>query len=315
MAHFSVFQPAMRKVRSVRELLSNATKAVGRLGEVSESIARLGRAVEELRARSMRPPPVYLGDNTVVAKTTRGHRILVDSRDVGVGIHLITEGIWESWIASRFERSLRPGATVIEVGANVGFYTLLGASIIGPTGRYYAFEANPHIGRLLSASVGINGFGDRVTVFHKAAYRDRRKIQFHVLERYPGSSSIHPFSEGLLEQVQDHARTIEVEAVPLDEVFPDESFKVDLVKIDAEGSEPHVFRGMERLLRRSQDVKIICEFDPGMISAAEPPRQFVEFVEGLGFRFWRIEDPCGDLTPMSKDQLLAAQHIELLLAR
>lgn len=108
---------------------------------------------------------------------------------------------------------------------------------------------------------------------------------------------------------------VQVEAVPLDELYADDSFTVDLIKIDAEGSEPHVFRGMERLLRRSKDVKIICEFDPGMISAAEDPRQFVEFLQGFGFRFWRIENPTGDLSSISTDRLLASQHIEVFISR
>jgi FkbM family methyltransferase len=296
-------------------MLSEAAQVTQQLSELRNKIASLNRALTECSTRAVRPASMYLGDHIAIAKTTRGQRIFVDSRDIGLGIHLLTEGTWESWIADRFEQTLRPGATVIEVGANVGFYTLLGASLIGPTGRYYAFEANPHIARLLGWSVDINGLRDRVTIINKAAYSDRRTIDFHVLERYPGSSSIHAFSSELLEQVQDQVQVVQVEAVPLDELYADDSFTVDLIKIDAEGSEPHVFRGMERLLRRSKDVKIICEFDPGMISAAEDPRQFVEFLQGFGFRFWRIENPTGDLSSISTDRLLASQHIEVFISR
>jgi FkbM family methyltransferase len=313
MALLSVFQPAMRRMRSAGRVLADLARIGSQLGELRASVARLGQVVDDLR--KTRPGSIYLGDHVAIARTRRGQRIFVDSRDVAIGIHLLTEGVWEEWIARRFERLLRPGATVIEVGANVGYYTLLGASLIGPMGRYYAFEANPHVSRLLNASVSINGFLDRVTIFHKAAHRERRTIPFYVLERYPGSSSIHPFGRELLEQVQDEARAVEVEAVALDEVFADESFKVDLVKIDAEGSEPHVFRGMERLLRRSGDVKIICEFDRGMLAASEDPRQFVDFVTSLGFRFSRIDPPHGDLAPLSVDELLASAHIEVLLER
>lgn len=262
-----------------------------------------------------RPAAIYLGNNTVITRTIWGHRMFVDSRDVGIGVHLITEGVWERWIAERFKASLHPGATVIEVGANVGYYTLLGASIIGTNGKYYAFEANPRICKLLYWSVDINGYRDRVTILNKVAYSDHRNIRFHILDHYPGSSSIHGFSRELLDQVHDVATVIEAEAIPLDEVFADDNIQVDLIKIDAEGSEPHVLRGMRKLLERSQDVKIICEFSPAMISGSEKPESFVEFLRELGFRFWRIENPDGNLTQISVEELLRASHIEIFMQR
>ncbi len=262
-----------------------------------------------------RPSATYLGNYTAITRTVWGHRIFVDTRDIGVAVHLITEGTWEMWIAKRFIQSLRDGATVIEIGANVGYYTLLGAERIGPKGRYFAFEANPEIFKLLYSSVDINGFRDRVSLINKAVYSKSGKIQFHVLQRYPGSSSIHGFSRELLEQHCDEVRVIEVDAISLDEYFEGKNATVDLVKMDAEGSEPHIIRGMEQILRKNYAIKLICEFNPLMIAASEEPAVFLNYLKEMGFSFWKIRDPDGALVPMTIPDLLQERHIELYMER
>lgn len=82
--------------------------------------------------------------------------------------------------------------TVVDIGANVGYYTQLAASKVGNTGKVYAFEANPYLMDLLYQNISINGFLPRVSLINKAVFDGTGKTQFNVCKTYMGDSSIVP---------------------------------------------------------------------------------------------------------------------------
>jgi hypothetical protein len=96
-----------------------------------------------LRNTCLRQPQTYLGDHTLLMQTIFGHTMYLDSRDISLTPHLLRQGCWEPDVTRFFLRIVKPGMRVVEVGANVGYYTLLACSLVGPTGRVTAFEANP----------------------------------------------------------------------------------------------------------------------------------------------------------------------------
>ncbi len=104
------------------------------------------------------PPParqaVYVGNNTALTRTVHGHKMLVDSRDISLTPHLLLDGDWEPWIAKVVRRHVRPGTVAVDVGSNCGFYSLLLAEGVGPTGRLFAFEGNPRMAELTRKNLG-----------------------------------------------------------------------------------------------------------------------------------------------------------------
>lgn len=255
----------------------------------------------------------YLGDHRLITRTVWGHKILLDTRDISLTPHLIMDGYWEMWISKVFMNTVKTGMSVLEVGANVGYYTLLAADAVGPSGRVYCFEANPRLIDNLFGTLSVNGFLDRVTLIKKAAYDRSGKINFHVLKKHHGSSSVYNFEPAFLKKYNDEMEVVEVEAVTIDEELGMEN--VDLIKIDAEGSEPRIFKGMKKVLERSGNIVIFCEFAPAFSSGSgDDPRVFLEQIQHLGFQLNRIDEE-SRIVPMEIDELMLLDFCELYLKR
>lgn len=242
--------------------------------------------------------------------------MFVDTRDLSLAPHILLDGYWEMWITKFFKGVIKEGMTVVEIGTNIGYYTLLAASQIGGGGRLYAFEANPAVFDILFQNMNINGFLDRVTLVNKAVLDKSGKLEFHILKRHHGSSSIIGFDKELLKkQYRDEIETIEVEAVSLDEYFLNKDMKIDVIKMDAEGSEGLIFKGMKRLLKNNPAIKIICEFTPCLISPTGiEPKDFLEEITNYGFKF-RIINTDSTAVDISIDELLKIPSCELFLTR
>src|SRR4051812_17533560 len=137
-----------------------------RIDALERQIVRLGARLEEIASyeaarlnQLVASQSSYLGDHTALTFLESGHRIYVDTRSVDIGSHLLTYGRWEQNYAQVFQRLIKPGDTVFDLGANHGFYTLLAAASTGPAGTVHSFEPNPRFARLANMSAQINGFG------------------------------------------------------------------------------------------------------------------------------------------------------------
>jgi FkbM family methyltransferase len=255
---------------------------------------------------------VYLGRRRALTRTMFGHKILVDTDDLSLSPHLLLGGEWERWIANLFRGLCRPGATVIDVGANVGFYALLAAGQVGQAGRVIAFEANPALVDLLSASVDINGFLDRCTVENLAVYSHEADLTLNVPARHRGSASLwrgdapHGWLDGEITVVQ-------VRAVTLDAYFPPGT-KIDVLKMDIEGAELAAFQGARRLLSENPDISVIAEFTPSHEAYRSGAQGVICMLVELGLEAHRINED-ESLSPMSFDALLREDRVDVLLRR
>ena len=249
----------------------------------------------------------YLDARTALTTLHDGQLIFVDPLDEQLTPSIVAYGRWESWIERAILQLIKPGDRVIEVGANVGYYTLILGAAIGPTGRLDAFEANPQMARLLRRSVGCNGRGETVSV-HEQIVADRAgPMQLYVSDRYAGAGNLVEHGWG----IGDDTHVIEREAVRLDDLFAGQT--VDFIRIDTEGAEILILNGALELLRRSERIKLCIEWSVGMMSARGDLPALVLALETLGFRFWRVE--LEGLTPLSAAELLAAPHCEVMIAR
>lgn len=176
-------------------------------------------------------------------------------------IDLEDERAWEPDLTEALERLTRPGFVCADLGAHVGYFTLLLARLSGPDGTVVAFEASADNARLVERSVTLNDLEDRVTVEH-AAVTDGEKPD---VELYAGSGG------GSMEWTTDASFAardagrpahpdvaMRVPAVALDAYFAPGAH-LDIVKMDIEGGEAGAVRGMTRLLREARPV-IVLEF-------------------------------------------------------
>ena len=171
----------------------------------------------------------------------------------------IAAGGLEAYESELFLSSLEPGMTVLDVGANIGYYAVHAGRAVGPTGRVHAFEPDPRTAQSLRANILRNGLAN-VTV-HECAVSGSSGLRSLILS---GTASHSGLSRTMDEATIVGSAT--VETVALDDVLGGAS--VDVMKLDVEGEEPSVLRGMERTLEASPRLRLFVEFSPAGLEAA-----------------------------------------------
>jgi FkbM family methyltransferase len=171
---------------------------------------------------------------------------------------------------------LKPGMTVVDVGAHIGYYTTIAARIVGPAGRVHAFEPRPENVAVLRQNAAL--FGETVVV-HEAAVSDlsgRGRLYLDADRNVDGRLAEMPGRESVV-----------VDITTLDEALPDAV--VDFLKSDAQGWDGHVLRGAERLLRRSPQIVGMIEFLPQFLKfAGDAPEDIIAYLRDLGFKTYVV---------------------------
>jgi FkbM family methyltransferase len=221
----------------------------------------------------------------------------VDTRDIGLAPHLMLDGYWEMWVTEALMGFVRGGMTVIDVGANLGYYTVLMADLVGPRGRVYAIEPNPRLAALLRMSLAVNGLDARSFVHETAlSARSGLAVQLHATENFPQNGFISVAAEN------SPLRT-----KTLDEVVGDGP--VDFIKIDAEGAEWDIWTGMQRTLARNQPLAVFLEFNA---SRYDQPDRFLAALLQHDFALAHIDLQRG-VEPIDPLQILTDRTREFML--
>ncbi len=232
--------------------------------------------LERQNARQFFSTTTYVGHHTAWTWLTSNQRIFVDTRDLGIGMHLMARGYWEKSTNEVFRSLLEPTDTVVDVGAHYGYHTLTVAHLGVPKGRVVAVEANPRLYDLLTKSVRVNQLRSRVDVVH-CAFSDREgEIVFVCPNDDPALGHVRAPDESL----DDDGEAVTVPVRTLDSVC--EGLDVDFIKIDVEGHESQVFRGGERTLARPK-LKMLIEYAPAFIEKQQTQEEFHEQLRELGF--------------------------------
>jgi len=168
-----------------------------------------------------------------------GFRMLVDTRDI-LGSSLATRRLWEPHVTPLFRALLSEGDVFADVGAHIGYYTLIASRIVGPTGRVYALEPYLANRQLLEVNVQSNE-ATNVRILAVAAGAARAD----------GVLSMPHSGDAARMSLTADGRAVEqqVSIVPLaDIVDSDDVRRLGLIKIDVEGYEDRVLQGLEGLL-------------------------------------------------------------------
>jgi len=187
-------------------------------------------------------------------------------------------GKYERDTVNIFKKIIKPGMTVIDIGAHVGYYTLKFSKLTGENGRVYAFEADLDNFKLLEKNTKIY---KNISLNNVAIADQEGNIDFYKVNDSTGCHSIIP---------ADDSNKISVKATTLDNFIKKHSLEhVDIIKIDIEGGEPLAFIGMQKLFTNSHSLSIVMEFSPTSLKSANiNPAEFLQGIKKNGFNIFQI---------------------------
>lgn len=245
-------------------------------------------------------------------------RIAVGGDDLGVGRHLLDEGVYEPHVAALYRTQLRPGMTVLDVGANIGFHALHAATRVAPHGRVVAVEPDPGNAALLRASLRLNEPRLPVEVVEAALSDADGELILSDLGNAANSGARFTHRDREVLDRLVHGRDPQfrnVRALRWDAHHLDT--RLDFVKIDVEGHEPQALRGMEQALLRYRPT-VLSEFAPANLRSfgAVEPEAFLAWWGQRGYAWALVDEPSGALrTPETSELLRLAErrhHLDLL---
>lgn len=221
-----------------------------------------------------------------------GHKMFLDSKD---SLCLSVNGIYDPLTVELVNNEIKNGDIVLDIGANIGYYTLIFAKLTGQGGKVFAFEPEPTNFSLLKKNVEINGYKN-VEFIQKAVSDKIGNAKLYLCEYNKGCHTIYDPNDG--------RKSIEIETISLDEYFKNYTGKIDFIKIDIEGAEWLALKGMLNLLE-NYDLKIVTEFAPILIKKfGIEPKEYLNLILQLGFKIHIIDEFDKRIKPVSIQQLL-----------
>lgn len=271
----------------------------------------LEKVASELRAAGLHP--VTRLARRILGLVIRGITIQLDGLVLTGSVRhrgylwQLQDGTHGAYMARLFRGVLRPGMVVCDIGAHIGYYSLLAAQCIGPGGKVFAFEPDPASFTFLTRNVEANHFASSIVIPIPKAVSDRSGyMPFYLHEDDRTRSSLFWHEEG--------APHILVECVSLDDFFADTG-RVDVIKMDIEGGELQALKGMERTLARSGTVTMFVECNHKALQAAGGDAwQLVTMLRHMGFTVQVIDEKAMELRPVSSE-LDRIKYVNLLCQR
>lgn len=221
--------------------------------------------------------------------------------------HCYYWGSWEPDETRVVVRLLRPGDTVVDVGANAGYFTLLAANLVGPTGRVFAFEPVPPTIEKLERNVAASGTSC-VTIcpYAAAGARSAVKISRRGVGHVSGQNTMRPDANA------DDFWT--VDTVRIDDLVPADA-PVRLIKLDAEGAELLALQGATAILRGKDGPYLLCEVTDAYLRELGGSAQALWDL--LGEHGYRHIYDChrGRLTPVPSSSLTSESQLNVLFSK
>jgi FkbM family methyltransferase len=192
-----------------------------------------------------------------------------------------------------------PGMCVLDVGANAGVFTLMAARLVGASGAVHAFEPSPRDRDRLLANVAANGLSN-VQVHAAALGRAAGKAVLAVSGAgHPGHNTIGGFTYA----ADADSYSLEVDVTTLDDFAAQQGLpRLDLLKIDVEGSETSVLQGARETLRKFRPVIVAEAYDPSLRQLGTSASELLHLLRSAGYEI-RVFGPSGTAEPLVDDKL------------
>jgi FkbM family methyltransferase len=282
----------------------------------AEVDAALREAVEEFRqtadprlalleaagANQLGPAP--LPANTIEVDTVIGP-LWLPAEDTLITPLIAQYGFWEPDLAAFFEARMRPGMRFVDVGANLGYFSVLASRLVGPSGQVVAVEPGERSGAVLRANLWRHGCRNTVVV-PAAGWYETGHVQFELNPDGGSGDWVNPYER--------RGEATVVAAAALDDLL---EAPIHGLKTDAQGADHLVLRGMATTLARSPDVEVVVEFLPTLPNLyGDPQLEVLAEYRDMGFEFFFL-DPVGVPIPVTEDEVMGtgADILNLCLRR
>lgn len=218
------------------------------------------------------------------------HIIYIDKQDLVLSQELLQSQVWEKYQTEQFIKSINKGNTVVDIGAHIGYYTLLAAEKVGKYGHVFAFEPDPKNFLLLTKNIKENGYSN-VTVIRSAVSSRDGYLSFYV---HPTNTGDHSILKN-----KDRRRKFKVKTVTLDKYFRDIK-KIDVIKMDVQGAEYSVLKGGKNIFVKMKKLILFTEFYPSsFVEAGHKPMNFLNTLQRLGYNIYDIDEAKKELMKIS----------------
>ncbi len=254
------------------------------------SLARLERKCKRLMWRC-----ITFGRPFLIQ--VHGQKMFINPRQNFIERYAIQS--YEPYTTELFKGTLKPGDTVLDIGAHFGYFSLIAAKSVGQEGKVYAFEPGPENFELLVRNVRLNGYG-HIHPANKAVGSRCGPATFLLAESSDGHSFFpHPLSP-------TKAR-ISVECTTIDEFLRGES--VNVAKIDIEGGELSALDGMKETVAKNRELVLFIELMPTCLrNAGCSPNDLLSRLEEMGYEVQVIDEASRSLKPVVEDALLVKEE-------
>ncbi|QMU53928.1 MAG: FkbM family methyltransferase [Nitrosopumilus sp.] len=223
--------------------------------------------------------------------TNQGFQIFLDPEDQIISRYLAIKKIWEPEETDFFNKSICEGMTVIDIGANIGYFTLLFSNLVGNSGKVIAFEPNPRSFKILNKNTQSNIIKN-VTLFPNALGKFNHSTKLFLSKINFGDNRI---SKKLIETTDLERKAIDVDVITLDDVL--QNMSVDFLKIDAQGSEMNILQGAKNIIKKNEQIKMVIEFWPiGLMAHDCQPIDFLTELKSLKFNIYDFSDIKNEIT-------------------
>ena len=206
-----------------------------------------------------------------------GHKFFLDKGDTtGFSVKEYEPGSMKL-----MKKFIKRGNVVIDLGANIGIYTLEYAKLVGPNGKVFAFEPEPKIFNLLQKNIQINGY-QNVSPIKKAVIDKEGEDNLYVSKNCGDSVMYNEFQDKI---------PLKVKTTTLNNFFKDFNRKISFIKIDCDGSETRIIKSGSELFEKNKDIKMLVEFVPNRIKdSGLTPQEFLDLIKSFDFEIFAVDE-------------------------
>jgi len=210
----------------------------------------------------------------------QGSKMILDTSDRVVSKTLYFTKVWEEGETTLLKSKLKEGMVFVDVGANIGYYALLGAMLVGRSGKVFAFEPDTNNYDLLSRNVDVNKY-ENVILIEKAVTNKVGTMELFLDTENSGNHKLWASSK--------EQRQVSVDTISLDSFFESYKCKPSVIKMDIQGAEMAALQGMDKLIRTNPELKLIIEiWGDGIRGYGDSPKELIDKLINYGFNIYLI---------------------------
>lgn len=232
----------------------------------------------------------------IISVDVHGQKMYVNAT---FGLTLLSTGTYESerLMTTLFTKLVTRGMIAVDVGAYVGYYTLLAARAVGDKGKIFCFEPEPSNYALLLKNIEVNSCNNVVPV-RKAVTDTTGTVRLFMAKNPSGHSIVCD---------NPHQMAILVDSTTLDDFFTGREYPIHVIKIDVEGAEMAVLQGMKNIIAKNRKLNIFTEFSPEALKIAGcSPTEYLKKLTNYGFDIYLIDEKEQSLEPADVDRVMKA---------